>query len=82
MPRIAFYGRLAEAAWREPRAIDVPAEVATVAALRHWLPTVIPALAGQLGEGVRAAIGDTIVTDSAAFDGDSEIAFLPPVSGG
>ena len=30
MVSVAFYGRLADAAWREPRALDVPSEIATI----------------------------------------------------
>ena len=82
MTRVAFYGRLAEVAWRELRAVDVPAEIATVGALRAWLPRVAPELAGELGPTVRAALGDTIVGDNIAIAADSDIAFLPPVSGG
>ena len=82
MTRVAFYGRLAELAWREPRALDLPADVTTVAALRAWLPSVAPSLAGELGATVRAALGDAIVGDDAAIAADSDIAFLPPVSGG
>lgn len=82
MARVAFYGRLAEVAWREPRAVEVPVEVATVGALRAWLPRFVPALVGELGPTVRAALGDAIVGDDAAITSDSDIAFLPPVSGG
>lgn len=82
MPRIAFYGRLADAAWREPRAVELPREVATIAALRTWLPKAAPGLANELGPTVRAAIDNAIVSDDAAITADSEIAFLPPVSGG
>lgn len=82
MARVAFYGWLAEVAWREPRPFDLPAEVTTIAALRGWLPSVAPELTGELGPSVRAALGDAIVGDDAAITTDSEIAFLPPVSGG
>lgn len=83
MVSVAFFGRLADAAWREPRALDLPAEVATVGALRGWLPSIAPALTDQLESAtVRAAIGDTLVGDEAALTPTSEVAFLPPVSGG
>ena len=82
MARVAFYGRLAEVAWREPRALDLPPAITTVAALRAWLPSVAPSLAGELGATVRAALGDAIVGDDATIAADSAIAFLPPVSGG
>ena len=82
MTRVAFYGRLAEVAWRELRALDLPLDVTTVAALRAWLPSVAPALAGELGPTVRAALGDAMVNDDAVIAADSDIAFLPPVSGG
>lgn len=82
MTRVAFYGRLAEVAWREPRALDLPPDVTTVAKLRAWLPSVAPGLTDELGPTVRAALGDAIVGDDAVIAPDSDIAFLPPVSGG
>ena len=82
MTRVAFYGRLAEVAWRELCAVDVPPDVTTVGALRAWLPSVAPVLTGELGPTVRAALGETIVGDDAVIAADSDIAFLPPVSGG
>ena len=82
MTRIAFYGRLAEVAWREPRALDVPGEITTIAALRAWLPSVAPGLTNKLGPTVRAALGEAIVADDTTITADSDIAFLPPVSGG
>ena len=83
MVSVAFYGRLADAAWREPRALDLPSEITTIGALRSWLPSIAPALAEQLAPAtVRAAIGDTLVGEGAALSPTSEVAFLPPVSGG
>ena len=83
MVSVAFFGRLADAAWREPRMLDVPASIATISALREWLPSIAPGLANQLDPTtVRAAIGDTLVGDEAALSPTSEVAFLPPVSGG
>lgn len=83
MVSVAFHGRLADAAWREPRALDLPSEIATIGALREWLPSIAPGLADQLDPAtVRAAIGDTLVGDEAALLPNSEVAFLPPVSGG
>ena len=83
MVSVAFFGRLADAAWREPRVIALPSDIATIGALRLWLPSVAPALTDQLDPAtVRAAIGDTLVSDEAALTPTSEVAFLPPVSGG
>lgn len=83
MVSVAFYGRLADAAWREPRALDLPSEINTIGALRSWLPSIAPSLTNQLNPAtVRAAIGDTLVGDEAALSSTSDVAFLPPVSGG
>lgn len=83
MARLALFGRLAEAGWREPRMIALPPEVDTVAALRAWLAAREPQLAVALARpGVRAVVDDMIVGEQAAIDDSSDLAFIPPVSGG
>ena len=83
MATLGFFGRLAEAGWSAPRAIDLPEAVGTIAALRQWLAATQPTLALELARpGVRAVIDNVIVGDDAAIAATSDIAFIPPVSGG
>ena len=76
MARVLLFGRLADlAGWRE-REIE--------AASLHDLKAV---LCGDLGEalkavGVQAAVDRAIVRGDAALRPASEVAFLPPMSGG
>jgi sulfur-carrier protein len=79
--RVLLFGRLADVAgWRE-RVLDVPP--AALSALRVALSKEDPALGEALaGPGVQAAVDQALVRGEAALDGVSEVAFLPPMSGG
>jgi molybdopterin synthase sulfur carrier subunit len=79
MARVLLFGRLADqAGWRE-RSV----EAASLAALRDLLATDDPDLAQALGgPGVQVAIDKAIVRGEAALAAATEVAFLPPMSGG
>ena len=79
MARVLLFGRLADVAgWRE-RA--VPGE--TLSAVRAALSSASDQLAEALsGKGVQAAVDQVIVRGDAALTPGSEVAFLPPMSGG
>ncbi len=79
MSRVLLFGRLADlAGWRE-RQIDA----ASLDILRSKLAEVDAALDAALsGPGVQAAIDQTLVRGDAMLSGASEVAFLPPMSGG
>ncbi len=79
MARVLLFGRLADVAgWRE-RAFDA----ATLASLRSELLLSDPALGEALaGRGVQAAVDQTLVRGDIALTAASEVAFLPPMSGG
>jgi molybdopterin synthase sulfur carrier subunit len=79
--RVLLFGRLADVAgWRE-RELDPPP--ATLSALRALLSDGDAALAQALcGRGVQAAVDKAIVRGDAALTAASEVAFLPPMSGG
>ncbi len=79
MGRVLLFGRLADlAGWRE-RQIDA----ASLDTLRSKLAEEDPALGAALsGPGVQAAIDQALVRGEAALDATSEVAFLPPMSGG
>jgi molybdopterin synthase sulfur carrier subunit len=79
--RVLLFGRLADVAgWRE-RAIDPPP--ASVTALRALLAHQDAALGEALcGKGVQTCVDRAIVRGEAALTAASEVAFLPPMSGG
>lgn len=79
MARVLLFGALRDlAGWRE-RQIESP----TVSALRDLLATEDPALGEALaGKGVQVAIDQALVRGEAALTAASEVAFLPPMSGG
>lgn len=79
MSRVLLFGRLADlAGWRERR-IDA----VSLDALRQTLAEEDAALGAALaGPGVQAAVDQTLARGDAALGPDSEVAFLPPMSGG
>jgi molybdopterin synthase sulfur carrier subunit len=79
MSRVLLFGRLADlAGWRE-RHIDA----ASLDILRSKLAEEDAALGAALsGPGVQAAVDQTLVRGDAMLSGASEVAFLPPMSGG
>ena len=79
MARVLLFGRLADqAGWR-----DRSVEAASLAGLRDALALDDPDLAEALsGPGVQVAVDKTIVRGEAALAAATEVAFLPPMSGG
>lgn len=82
MATLLFFGKLGDLAGGDER--DFPlAEAMPIATLIDSLGKDEPALAEALcGDRVKVALDGTIVSTSAMVGPDSEIAFLPPVSGG
>ncbi len=79
MARVLLFGRLADVAgWRE-RAVAADSLSALRAALTNADAALGEALAGP---GVQAAVDKTITRGEAALTAASEVAFLPPMSGG
>ena len=79
MARVLLFGRLADVAgWRE-RTIEADSLSALRAALARDDEALGEALAGP---GIQAAVDKTIVRGEAALTTTSEVAFLPPMSGG
>ena len=81
MARVLLFGPLRDVAgWRER---DLPEAPATLFALRALLAHEDPALGAALsGRGVQTAIDQAIVRGDAAIGARTEVAFLPPMSGG
>jgi molybdopterin synthase sulfur carrier subunit len=79
MARVLLFGRLADlAGWRE-RAV----EAVSLSGLRGLLTAADSALGEALvGPGVQVAVDKTIVRGEAVLAAGSEVAFLPPMSGG
>lgn len=79
MARVLLFGRLSDiAGWQER---DL--EGATLLALRARLAEEDEALGQALsGPGVQVALDQEIVRGDAALTARSEVAFLPPMSGG
>jgi molybdopterin synthase sulfur carrier subunit len=77
--RVLLFGRLSDVAgWRE-RAIEAP----FLSALRSKLTDEDPALGQVLaGKGVQVALDQVIVRGDAPLNAGTEVAFLPPMSGG
>ena len=81
MARVLLFGRLADVAgWRER---TLPPGAATLSALRAALASEDPRLGAALaGPGVQAAVDRALVRGDVALSPQSEVAFLPPMSGG
>jgi molybdopterin synthase sulfur carrier subunit len=79
MARVLLFGPLRDVAgWRE-RQIECP----TLSALRDLLAAEDPVLGEALGgKGVQVAIDQSLVRGEASLTAASEVAFLPPMSGG
>lgn len=78
MARVLLFGRLADVAgWREA---DIPGE--TLAALREELGKDEDLGLALAGKGVQVAVDKVIVRGEAALTAASEVAFMPPMSGG
>lgn len=79
MARVLLFGRLSDiAGWRE-RAIEAP----SLSALRTRLAGEDAGLGEALGgPGVQVALDQVIVRGDAPLNAATEVAFLPPMSGG
>lgn len=79
MAKVLLFGRLADVAgWR-----DAEIEATSLHALRDTLTATDSALGEALASpGVQAAVDKVIVRGDAPLTATSEVAFLPPMSGG
>ncbi len=78
--RVLLFGPLADTAgWRERLTPPAP----DVETLKARLGAEDPALgAALMAPGIKVAADQKIIADGAALAGVSEVAFLPPMSGG
>lgn len=84
MTKLLFFGRARDAAGCSEMHCDLPADVETVGELRLWLQQSVPELGAVLmARDIRVAADQTIcMSESASVRGATEIAFMPPMSGG
>jgi len=81
---LRFFASLKEQLGRDAEEVDVPAGVATVAALRTHLMTRGGEWQAAFAEKklVRAAVNQEMAPAAAAIKAGDEVAFFPPVTGG
>jgi molybdopterin synthase sulfur carrier subunit len=78
MARVLLFGRLADiAGWREREV-----EGASLADLRAILSADVALAEALSGKGVQVAVDKVIVRGEAVLTATSEVAFMPPMSGG
>jgi sulfur-carrier protein len=83
MATLLFFGPLRDVAGSGSRQLDWPADILTIPQLIDWLSADEPDLACALLEpSIQFAVDQCLVARSSTIAPDSEIAFLPPMSGG
>ena len=82
--RVLYFASVREKVGKDAEEIDLPAGVATVAALRSYLRNGGGVYEGVFSENIllRAAVNQDMVQPTAAIKAGDEIAFFPPVTGG
>lgn len=81
---ILYFAWVRERVGTGAETLDVPEDVATVAALLDWLATRSPGHAAALADrsAIRVAVDQDFVGDAAPVTGAREVAIFPPVTGG
>ena len=81
---LVYLARLREAFGTASERIEVPANIASVAALRSWLSARGGAWASELapGRAVRIAVNHAIARPDTPVHPGDEVALFPPVTGG
>jgi molybdopterin synthase sulfur carrier subunit len=81
---VLYFASLREKLGKDAEALELPAGVATVAALRSHLRGKGGAYETAFAEKIllRAAVNQDMVQPSAAVKAGDEVAFFPPVTGG
>ncbi len=82
--RVRYFASLREKLGKESEELELPAGVATVAALRSHLRGRGGAYENAFAERalLRAAVNQDMVQPAAAIRAGDEVAFFPPVTGG
>ena len=83
MIKILFLGRLKETAGTAERHVSLPAEVSNMSDLIDWISQGDDNLRGVLNRSsTRIIVNQSILVDDNLPDEITEIAFMPPLSGG
>ena len=84
MLRVLYFASVREAVGTGEELLDVPPEIATVAALVDWLATESPAHRAAFADRarLRAAVDGRFVPLDALLGEPKEVALFPPVTGG
>ncbi len=82
--RVLYFAWLRERAGRAEEQVELPAGVATVAALADWLRDRDEAGAAVFAASgvIRAAVNQAFAKPDAPIAAGDEVAFFPPVTGG
>jgi molybdopterin synthase sulfur carrier subunit len=82
--RVLYFAALRERVGRSEETVDVPTDVNRVDELRRWLAARGEPWATAFAETrrVRAAVDQSMATESAELHENAEVAFFPPVTGG
>jgi molybdopterin synthase sulfur carrier subunit len=82
--KVRYFASLREKLGKDAEDIELPAGVATVAALRSHLRGRGGVYENSFAENIllRAAVNQDMVPPAAAIKAGDEIAFFPPVTGG
>jgi len=82
--QLLYFARLREALGVAQERVELPEEVADIAALMAWLAGRGEAWRQEFAgcRPLRAAVNQTLVANSAGIAAGDEIAFFPPVTGG
>ena len=82
--KVLFFASLREQLGKAMEEVDVPGNVATVAALRNHLRARGPEYQKLFSDKklVRAAVNQEMVQAGAPIKAGDEVAFFPPVTGG
>jgi len=82
--KILYFANIREKLGKDAEELDLPAGVATIAALRAHLRARGGAWAEALAEGklLRSAVNQDMALPAAAIKAGDEVAFFPPVTGG
>lgn len=82
--KVLYFASIREKVGRDAEELEVPAGVATVAALRGHLRARGGAWADALADGklLRMAVNQDMAQPAAPLKAGDEVAFFPPVTGG
>ncbi len=81
---VLYFARLREGIGRDRDEFTLPANVATLGALRAWLVSrgAPWATAFEEVKRIRAAVDQAMASDDTPLRDGAEVAFFPPVTGG